>query len=64
MTDDNLILEDKTHYTPKDRIGKQINIWIPKELMARLNKLGEIKGYNKSELVRFALDKVLEANGF
>ncbi len=62
MSENELVLEDKVAGSGRNAIAMGISL--NKELIDRIKKFTDSKGYSRSELVRFAVIKVLEANGF
>jgi len=62
MNENELILESKTREPKRDYA--YMNISLNQGLLDRIKKFTDSKGYSRSELVRFAVIKVLEANGF
>ncbi|KKL93138.1 hypothetical protein LCGC14_1877650 [marine sediment metagenome] len=62
MNENELVLEDKIAKPGPLEISRSVSF--NKELLDRIKKFTDSKGYSRSELVRFAVIKVLEANGF
>ena len=66
MKKDELVMEEKvmlggTTYTSRYHSA---SVSLTPEMLARMDKFKDERGHNRSELVRFAVNKVLEANGF